>query len=164
VEKLLKAKPVEARFGATVFKRKVASLPKQKRDRLSKVDLASHHMSSRNGGKGGKDGKDGKDGKGDDPRSMAGVTQGSVALWLKRREDGRVRRASRETREIRRNRRPSFYVTRDRSKKKKLLRKSVVGERVTSDTLRSRALDNALDRELGRRMTAQRRILGLSED
>ena len=158
VEKLLQAKTVDARFGATVFKRKVASLPPndQKDNRLEKIDLVSHHMSrsSKTSSKSGKSGKD-------DPRSMAGTTQGSVALWLQKREDGMARRTMRETREVKRIRRPSFYVTRDRSKKKNQSRKSVMGKRVTSDTLRSRALDNALDRELGRRLTAQRKILGL---
>ena len=162
VEKLLNS-IAQPHFGATVFRRKVAMLP-SKKNRFDKVDLVSHHMSeafanSKHGSSNGNI-RGNLTGNGLSLRAMAGTIQGSVAVWLKHREDGKERQRQQNQRKIKRKvRRTPFYVTRDRSKRK--ARTGLVKKRVTTDTLKSRALENALDRELGRRLSKQRLLLGL---
>jgi len=163
VDKLLNS-TAPPHFGATVFRRKVAMLP-SKQDRFAKVDLVSHHMSDAYAQAANRKKQPhmhvSLDTDARSLRAMAGTTHGSVALWLKKRQDGKEKMLKKIEKSNRRVRRQPFYVTRDRSKKRE--RKSVMVKRETSDTLRSRALDNALDRELARRLVAQRRVLGLKD-
>ena len=101
-------------------------------------------------------------------KKIVDTTTTSVVSWLKKRKErqlavrGKSRRVGEKPRALKR---APFYVTRNRNKRKKhvaMLKSRNRQNRVSSDSLRSKALDTALDRELQRRLTVQRIKLGMS--
>ena len=154
-----------------MFKRKVVVLPSNKKDELNahavdwntKFDFKSALQLASSS------------------KKIMDTTTTSVAVWLKQRKEGKARIEKKKRGNYgytstqsggggafaipnTKIRRKGHYVTRDRNqikKKKERMQERNLRSLVSSDTLRSQALDNALDRELGRRLSAQRLKLGI---